>query len=178
MVNVNNYVRMLNKICHLCFCYFYGCDNKPGWVKCACGVYKMEKEVVKLDQYLSSNNKYPERLQSVELTKEIKDNAVKLLNKINQLLTELKITSVVVSSGYRTSDANAKIPNAAKKSLHMSSLAIDISDPDGKLDELVSNNDVLLKKYGLWQESPGDTKGWLHLDCKDRGKRKKNQFKP
>ena len=138
----------------------------------------MENEIIKLDDYITANGKYPERLQSVELTQEVKDDAVKLLNKINQLLKELGIKEAKVSSGFRPSSVNSKIPNAAKKSLHMSGQACDINDPDGKLDKLFDENDVLLKKYGLWQEHPDDTKGWAHLDCKDRGKRKKNQFKP
>ncbi len=177
MVNVNNYVRMLNKICHLCFCYFYGCDNKPGWVKCACGVYKMEKELIKLDTYVTASGKYPERLQSPELTQEVKDNAVKLLNKINQLLRELGIDKVTVSSGFRPSSVNSKIKNAAKKSNHLTGHACDLLDLDGKLDELFMKNLDKLEKYSLYIEHPDSTKNWSHLQ--DVAPKSKNRvFKP
>lgn len=134
--------------------------------------------MITMEQYITANGKYPERLKHKELTQDIKDNATKLLEKINNLLKDLKIENVTVSSGWRPSDVNAKIPNAAKKSLHMSGMACDLSDRDGKLDELIDKNDELLKKFKLWQEHPDATKSWCHLDCKDRGKRDKNVFKP
>lgn len=134
--------------------------------------------MITLEQYVTANDKYPERLKHQELTDEIKKNAEALLNNVNDLLKELKIEKVTVSSGWRPSDTNSKIPNAAKKSLHMEAKAVDILDIDGKLDQLIENNDELLKKYGIWQESPLKTRGWVHLDCKNRGKRAKNQFSP
>lgn len=134
--------------------------------------------MISLKDYLTASGKYPERENHPELTPQILDNAKKLLAKVNNLLTELGIAQVFVSSGFRPSEVNKGIPNAAKKSLHMTCQAIDIQDPDGSLDELLDEGDELLKRYGLWQESPDATKGWSHLDMKDRGTRKKNQFIP
>lgn len=134
--------------------------------------------MITYENYITANGTYPERLKDPELTDEIKRNSEKLLEKINQFLKELGVENAHVSSGWRPSSVNSKIPNAAKKSLHMSGLAIDIKDVDGKLDKLIESKDYLLKKYGAWQESPNATKGWAHLDIKDRGKRSKNQFIP
>lgn len=134
--------------------------------------------MITLKQYLTADGKYPEREKHKEVTPELIKNAEMLLDKVNKLLTDLGIQTVRVSSGFRPSEVNAKIANAAKKSLHMTGQAIDIQDPDGSLDELLDDSDVLLKRYGLWQESPAATKGWCHLDMKNRGTRKKNQFIP
>lgn len=135
-------------------------------------------DIISLEDHLSSSGKYPDRMSDPECTDEVKNNAKKLLVQVNQLLNDLGITNCKVSSGFRTQAANAAIPTAAKKSLHMIGLAIDIEDKDGSLDKLIENNDDLLKKYGLWQELPAKTIGWIHLDIKDRGKRDKNQFIP
>jgi hypothetical protein len=134
--------------------------------------------MITLEDYISASGKYPERLTHPELTQDVKDNATKLLDLVNSFLSELNISKITVTSGWRPSSVNASIKNAAKKSSHMVGFAVDLADSDGELDELVGKNDDLLKKYGLWQESPGATPGWCHLDCKDRGKRKKNQFIP
>ena len=128
--------------------------------------------------YITASGKYLEREKSTELTPEVVTNATKLLEKVNALLKDLGIAKVTVSSGFRPSAVNKAIPNAAKASLHQIGLAIDIADPDGKLDALIASKDELLKKYGLWQEDIAATPTWAHLDLKNRGKRAKNQFKP
>lgn len=133
---------------------------------------------ITLKDLLTSSGKYPEREKHKEVTPEVIKNAETLLKAVNSLLTDLKIDKATVSSGFRPSDVNSAIPNAAKKSLHMIGCAIDIADADGALDKLIESRDDLKKKYGLWQENPGDTKGWMHLDNKDRGKRSKNTFNP
>lgn len=133
---------------------------------------------ISLSDYLTASGKYPDREHHPELTNELKANAIKLLDKVNAFLTELGIASVTVSSGFRPSAVNASTPGSAKVSLHMSCRAIDISDPDGKLDALIESRDDLKKKYGLWQEDKASTKGWAHLDDRDRGKRAKNTFIP
>lgn len=131
-----------------------------------------------MKDYLTSSGKYPDRAKHKELTPEIIKNAERLLKNVNAFLTELGITTATVSSGFRPSDVNSAIPNAAKRSLHMTGRAVDLSDPDGKLDALIESRDDLKKKYTLWQESPGATKGWSHLDDKDRGTRDNNTFIP
>ena len=126
---------------------------------------------------LTSSGKYPDRKTHPEVTTEVIKNIETLLSKLNPLLQELSLKPTV-SSGFRPSDVNAAIPNAAKRSLHMQGLAVDLADADGKIDALIESRDDLKKKYGLWQESPVHTHGWCHLDCRDRGSRDKNTFIP
>lgn len=134
--------------------------------------------MITLKDFLTASGKYPEREHHPEVTPEVLANAHTLLEKVNNFLNELEITSVVVSSGFRPSEVNANIGNAAKKSLHMTGRAIDLVDPKGELDKLVSSRDDLKKKYDLWQEDPGHTVTWCHLDDKNRGERDNNTFIP
>lgn len=131
-----------------------------------------------LKDILTSSGKYPDREHHPEVTPEVIINATNLLKKVNALISELGIAVPKVSSGFRPSDVNKAIPNAAKRSLHMVGSAIDLVDPDGKLDALIESRDDLKKKHGLWQESPAATNGWCHLDQNPRGKRDKNTFIP
>lgn len=134
--------------------------------------------LISFEQYITASGKYPERLKNKALTPECVANANALLVKVNAFLTDLGIKSVTVSSGFRPPEVNAATAGSAKASLHMSCQAIDLADVHGELDELVDESDVLLKKYGLWQESPTHTSSWCHLDMKNRGNRPKNVFIP
>lgn len=139
---------------------------------------------ITLKDLLTSSGKYPARETHKEVTEELKANGKKLLSLVNALLKELGLEATV-SSGFRPSEVNAAVPNAAKKSLHMTCWAIDLNDPKGELDKAIAARDDLKKKYGLWQEASGESKdfpdktpGWCHLDMKDRGSRKVNTFNP
>lgn len=135
--------------------------------------------MITLEAYLTANGKYPDRATHPELTNELKANAIRLLAVLNPFLEELGVKNPIVSSGFRPSDVNAATPGSAKRSLHMSCLACDLADADGKLDALIASRDDLKKKYGVWQEDPKSTQGgWAHCDIKDRGKRKDNTFIP
>lgn len=139
------------------------------------------KEYITVDDILTSSGKYPERAKHPECTIEVKSNAAKLCDAINGLFTDLKYTGKLsVNSGFRTSDVNKSIPNAAKKSNHLLGLAVDFTDSDNKIDELLTlpENDVLLKKHKVWVEDPFATRYWNHCDIRDRGVRSKNVFKP
>lgn len=140
-------------------------EDDPAWKSCNCGVRRMEKEIIDLESYITGSGKYKDRLQSNELTKEVKDNAVLLLNRVNQLLKELGITKADVSSGFRPSAVNAATKGSAKKSLHMLGKAVDISDPKHELYKKIEEKPHLLKKYGLWMEHKDNAPTWCHLDC-------------
>lgn len=155
----------LNKVCHLCSGFFRPIEELPGWKGCSCGVRRMENEIIDLTNYITASGKYKDRLLSSELTKEIKDNAIILLNRVNQLLKELGIKSVSVSSGFRPSAVNAAIKGSAKKSLHMLGKAVDIADPKHELYKKIEEKPELLKKYGLWMEHKDNAPTWCHLDC-------------
>lgn len=144
---------------------------------------------ITLKDYLTASGSYLEREKHEELTSELLKNSEKLLTRVNQLLTDLGITSVKVSSGFRPSDANAATAGAAKKSLHTQCLAIDLLDDKNqtianKINSLENSaKDGFLKKYGLWLEHPESTKGkytnWCHLDLStSRSDRRVRVFKP
>jgi hypothetical protein len=133
------------------------------------------------DNVITSSGYYPERAKSSELTNEIRQNISDLCLAVNHLFNDLNYQGkLTVTSGFRTSGANASIPNAAKRSNHLLGKAVDFSDVTGELDVLLSNpsTDRLLKLHGLWLENPDNTRFWTHLDMKDRGVRKKNIFNP
>lgn len=134
--------------------------------------------MISLKDYLTASGKYPERVNSPELTPELLQNAENLLERVNALFAELHVYNLKVSSGFRPVSVNMHIPGAAKRSLHMQCLACDIHDRDGSIDKLIESRDDLKKKYGLWQESPTKTLNWCHLDLKDRGVRAANTFIP
>lgn len=108
-----------------------------------------------------------------EWTAEVQRHAADLLLRVNAMLTFMHDvefeahpeTGTVVTSGWRPLQLNARVPGAAHKSLHMMGQAIDLYDPDGDLDEWCwRNQDVLARPdIDLYQEHPGSTKGWLHL---------------
>jgi uncharacterized protein YcbK (DUF882 family) len=140
---------------------------------------KNKNNHITLDDVLTSSGKYPDRKTHTECTDEVKNNATKLLKKVNALLDELNVEKREVSSGFRPSSVNSAIPNAAKKSLHMQGLAVDISDKDGSLNKLITEHSELLVKYKLWLESGESTVGWTHLDCSEtRKERLVRIFKP
>lgn len=111
-------------------------------------------------------------------------NALILIPKVNEILDILGFTGPrVVSSGFRPSAINQKIPNAAKNSLHMIGKAIDIADPDGELKKLltpITNKDHadLLRRFGVFMEHPDYTPTWVHLDIGQRVDRPSRVFIP
>ena len=93
------------------------------------------------------------------------------------MLKDLGITSVKISSGFRTLAAN-KAAGGANKSLHMDCKAIDFEDFYGEIDHKVEKNFQLLDKYQLWLENPEKTPSWSHWDIGNRTKRAKRIFTP
>jgi hypothetical protein len=109
-------------------------------------------------------------------------NMADLLSRVNHLFATHKIITRC-TSGYRPAPINEAI-GGAKKSAHIDCLAIDVSDPKGKIGEFLVNNKKLLEEYDLYLENPehtskllkdGSRSGWVHLD---RKKRKNRIFNP
>ena len=109
------------------------------------------------DYWMGRDTKYPD-----DLTSEIEGNAVELIDRVNFLLKSFG-EQRKVNSGWRPPEVNAKTQGAALKSKHMMGLAVDLSDPDGDLDEWCLENESELVRLQLWQEHPAATKGWCHL---------------
>lgn len=176
---------MLDKICPICSVLMIQIETDGLWDRCNCGTRKMNKdfEIINLENYITANGSYTNRLKSEELTPQVKDNAIILLNMINQLLRELGIKEAKVSSGFRPSGVNSNLSNAAKKSLHMVGSACDILDnTEQSLGNLIKSRPDLLKKYGLWMEDLDSTRGkftnWVHLDLGVRPDREIRIFHP
>lgn len=168
------------KICRLCSSFMQSHPNSVGWLKCpSCGFSKVEKQVITPKSYfMGRDTQFPQ-----ELTEEVILNVTILLEKVNALLWELKITEAKVSSGWRPAAINANVANSAKKSHHMTGKAIDlIDDKNQSIASKILTNPTLLKKYELWLEDPACTKGvhsnWVHLDIGTRTERPLRMFKP
>ncbi len=118
------------------------------------------------DYFMGRDIKYP-----LEMSPTIRDNAAVLIDLVNRLLERMCCppgihpSTARVSSGWRPPSVNATTPRAAPNSKHMTGQAIDLYDPDEKLDNfLVSmEGSTILKELGLWMEHPSATKGWTHL---------------
>jgi hypothetical protein len=129
---------------------------------------------ITVNQYFS---KYKDQFEN-EIRPPIVENATVLIGKVNILLKHLqsegigldlvpvKNLLVCFTSGWRPRAVNAVIPGAAKFSLHMSGEAIDLSDPDGMIDEWCMSNTRVLRELGLYMEHPSATKGWCHLQSR------------
>jgi hypothetical protein len=136
------------------------------------------KIYITVDDVVTSSGRYPERANSPELTDEVKSNIAALVDKVNNLLTEIKWTKdISISSGFRPSKVNANVKGAAKKSNHMVGMACDILD-DGQLCLIIYKNQNIAKKHGLFLEDPrwtlkgtlGNFSGWTHLQTKKTSK--------
>jgi len=170
-------------VCHNCQSLLRPLSHFNKWQGCSCGIRRMSKEIITLQDLITSSGSYNDRYSSPELTNELKDNGILLINKVNQLLTDLNINKVKVSSGFRPSNVNAKVPNSTKKSAHMTCRAVDLmDDKQQSLGLLIASKPDLLRKYGLFMEDLNSTKGkytnWVHLDYVDRPDRPSRIFKP
>lgn len=145
----------------------------------------MKNSPISLDLYFTDFITKADRRKQYasDFTKEINDNAIILLDKVNSLLGELGIQKSDVTSGWRPAAINAKTPNAAKRSAHMISKAVDILDNHNQdLAKLIASRPDLLRKYDLFLENPDSTRGvnqnWVHLDFMARSDRPSRIFLP
>jgi hypothetical protein len=140
--------------------------------------------MIKLIDLMTSSGKYPDRALDPEATETVVENGAELVQKVNALLKDIGSDASQVSSGFRPSRVNSATPNAAKKSLHMEGMAVDLlDDKNQSLAKLIASKPELLKKHNLWLEHPDNTKGvntnWAHLDMsKTRADRPVRIFKP
>jgi hypothetical protein len=118
--------------------------------------------MITLEQWITSDGQYPARAKSPELTPTVKANAVELLKRVNALLDYLGVQNVKVSSGFRTAAANAATPGAAKRSNHMTGMAIDLKNIT--LHNLLTVE--VLIKFDLYAEDFKWTRSWTHLQTR------------
>lgn len=105
------------------------------------------------------------RAKLEDLDKEIQDNLLILLEKINKV-REKYGKPMKVNDGYRRPEDTP--PNGAKHSQHLLGAAIDLDDNDSAdLWKWCFNNLDFLKEVGLWLEDPRWTHGkigtWQHF---------------
>lgn len=106
--------------------------------------------MITLDQYLRG-----------EVPREIRDNAVLLLSKVNTFLQHVG-GEYPMTSGFR-SPAHNKTIGGAKRSKHMSGQAVDIADPEKVLARLCLIYAKTLEEIGLWCEDMRATSTWVHF---------------
>jgi hypothetical protein len=122
--------------------------NKPNWK-------------ITIQEYFLPAFKSGFRLTN-SIPKECQNTLIKLLDTVNSVRLEFG-KPLTVSSGYRSPEHNIKI-GGSKNSAHCTYEAIDLLDKSGDLRRFCMANDcAILKKYGLYMESPVYTKGWCHL---------------
>jgi hypothetical protein len=103
-----------------------------------------------------------DKLAPAEYTKAVQANLSVLLEKLNIIRAKYG-KPMNISSGWRTSAINDSTSNAAKKSKHLSGLAADVQDLDGKFWEWCLSNLALMQELGLYLEDRRYTPTWVHL---------------
>ncbi len=106
---------------------------------------------------MGRDKEYPD-----DLTTDLRINAQETVIRINTLLGYFGESREIIS-GWRPPAVNAATKGAAPLSKHMTCEAGDVRDHEGDLDAWCMDHPDVLEKIGLWQEFPGQTKGWCHL---------------
>jgi hypothetical protein len=99
-------------------------------------------------------------------------NLARLLFRANKLLTLLPegTWNGHITSGYRPGEYNLKA-GGSPTSAHLTCEAIDIADPEGKIDDYLDKNPQTLIDVDLYREDPNKTKGWCHLQTRKTSRR-------
>lgn len=125
-------------------------------------------KICTIEEYLTACGRYPERQHDVAITDQMEADALVLIDRVTALMTELGISKIDISSGYRPAAVNAATPHAARASAHMSCQAMDVID-DSKQSLAAKMTPAILEKFNLWMEDPKSTKGhtcWVHLQIR------------
>jgi hypothetical protein len=107
-----------------------------------------------------------------DATNAIKENADAFIAKVNALIEVMQEDKVVFATnpltgtivggetlgGFRPQDC----PIGASKSAHKQGLAVDLYDPEGKIDLWLQSHASTLRAYGLYFEHPKATPRWSH----------------
>jgi hypothetical protein len=126
-------------------------------------------------------------LQHKDVTMPIIDNAKALVEACNKLIEAMELTGVEFTinpmtqsiiggetlGGFRPQDC----PIGAPQSAHKQGLAVDIYDPDNKIDNWIIGHQKILHQYCLYFEHPIATPRWSHWSIR-RPKSGKRIFYP
>lgn len=91
-------------------------------------------------------------------------NLATLLERMNKIRAAYG-HPMLVSSGLRSAEDQARINPSAPKSKHLLGAACDITDGDGSLKKWIKANVSLLETVGLWCEDLKATPTWVHFQC-------------
>lgn len=111
-------------------------------------------------------------LNSKDVTIEIIDNAKLLVLSCNRLIGEMEFhgvkfrenpfTHCIIGGetlgGFRPQNCTLGAPMSA----HKQGLAVDLYDPDNKIDDWLYSHQSMLKEFGLYFEHPKATNTWSH----------------
>jgi len=115
---------------------------------------------VTISNYITSDGKYPDRWNSAELTLEVRTDAGRFLEVLNNFLAELNFPPPEINSGWRTAEANIKA-GGSKFSAHCLGTAIDFKGVE--LYDACDKNQNLMIKHGIYMEHKSKTPTWTHL---------------
>jgi len=148
----------LERICQTCLSYMY-MHTLEGWLKCpACGWMRKEgKSMISIKEILGDT-------KQEDLSQELQDNLLELQRRVNLFRAEYG-KPMIVTSGYRTPEHNAKI-GGSKASSHMTCQAVDFKDGDKALKEFIAKDPDILVRCNLYQEHPDHTETWVHLQSR------------
>lgn len=107
-----------------------------------------------------------------DVTIHIIDNAKSLVAASNKLIEAMEMTGLTFTinpitqslvggetlGGFRPQDC----PIGAPMSAHKQGLAVDIYDPDNRIDNWIIGHQALLNQFGLYFEHPTATPRWSH----------------
>lgn len=105
-----------------------------------------------------------DKLFASDYTQQISDNLDVLLEKLNVIRAAYG-QPISVSSGWRPLAVNQSTANASKNSNHLTGLAADLKDMDGRLWDWCLQNLDLLTASGLYLEDKRWTSTWVHMQC-------------
>ncbi len=126
--------------------------------------------MITLEQFWMGRDK----IYAHKLGSDIRSNAIRTVSQVNHFLFlavsdgGVEIVRLpngsLVTSGWRPSEINSKVPNAGKRSHHIFGRACDVHDPKGLIDKWAASKVGIraLEKCGLWLEHPDDTPRWSH----------------
>jgi hypothetical protein len=108
---------------------------------------------------------------SDEISQLHRSNAAGMLVLVNKLLGYATTKGVILKNNPVThslvgGEKNGgwrpqACPIGAPGSAHKQGQAVDVYDPDGALDDFLT--DDILRDFGLYREHPASTRGWCHL---------------
>ena len=131
---------------------------------------------------ISTEQYFGVHIDSTDITTETKLNVMMLINAVNRMMAvaeedgvEFKVNPKTKSQvsgetygGFRPADC----PIGALHSSHKEGRAVDLYDPEGKIDAWCMMNSGAggdLEQCGIYIEHPDATKGWSHWTTKPPG---------